>query len=141
MPPELEQRRMLVIDDDVDMCAFIRAAVEHVGLDLDVDCAHDGYTGLLKVGLVRPHVLVLDIMLPISTALEIIPRLRDVEELPPDMRILVVTGSRNKTFVRRRLTQVQVDDVLFKPVTARELAAAVAHVLTKPAAKANRGQA
>lgn len=139
VPSELGQLRMLIIDDDIEMCAFVRAAMEHASLDLDIHDAHDGYTGLLKIGLIRPHVLVLDIMLPHINGLEIIQRLRGVADLPADMRILVITGSQNRALVRRRLAQADVDAVLFKPVAAEALTAAVERLLHTAAAKVHGG--
>lgn len=124
-----EPARVLIVDDDPLMHEFVNYAVEASVSGASVEHAYDGYSGLLMTGLFRPHLLVLDIMLPEINGLEIISRLREHEQLGGEMRILALTGANERKHVTRRLKEAQLDAVLFKPVGIGELTGTVGRLL------------
>jgi len=87
----------------------------------EVSCAYDGYTGLIRIGEMRPNLLVLDIMMPEINGLELLHRLRSSQEAGADMRILVLTGAKDRDLVVRNIQDAAPDALLFKPVGVNEL--------------------
>jgi|GEM_PF-1216308 len=116
-----EKHRILVVDDDPGIHVFVRGAMEMAPFPNTVDEAYDGYTGLIKIGLIRPRLLVLDIMLPEINGLEMIQRLKAQAGLQENMSILVLTGARDRALVVRKLKEAAPDAILFKPVGVEEL--------------------
>jgi len=125
-----EKHRILVVDDDPGIHMFIREAMKMAPFPNTVDEAYDGYTGLVKIGLMRPRLLVLDIMLPEINGLEMIQRLKAQPGLQENMSILVLTGARDRTLVMRKLKEAAPDAILFKPVGVQELLQTAARLIT-----------
>jgi two-component system response regulator HydG len=86
-----EKARIIVVDDEVGMCEFLRYLLEGEGYR--VDYAHSGIEALekLKAKLeTDPFDLVLaDIRMPGMDGLEL---LRNVKEVDPDIVFVVMTG-------------------------------------------------
>ncbi len=112
--------RMLIVDDDPSVCALHRAILEHADCHADIQCIHDGYSGLMKIGSWRPDVLVLDILMPGVNGLEVLRRIRDDHD-PCDMAIIVVTGAYDRPDVAQAARNARAAAVLPKPVEARRL--------------------
>lgn len=56
------KKYILVIDDEEDIVAVLKARLENAGYE--VDCAFDGKEGLEKIKLRKPDLAVIDIMMP-----------------------------------------------------------------------------
>lgn len=110
--------RVLVVDDDPQMHVFIEDACGVSGMDAEFVFSSDGYAGLIEIGRFKPHLLVLDIMMPEINGLELIQRIKKDVELARSMPILVITGAQNRRLVMHRLEQAGPDAILHKPVTA-----------------------
>lgn len=122
---ELDKRRMkrgrvLVVDDDESICALYQAILESAELGLDIKCAHDGYTGLMRIGSWHPDILLLDILMPKLNGLEVIQRIREDRSLD-NMAIVVVTATFDEASVERAVRAQGVTALLSKPVEARRL--------------------
>ena len=116
-----EATRILIVDDDPQIHDLVRGAMDLAPFFCDVSSAYDGYAGLVQIGLIRPQLLVLDIMMPEINGLEMIQRLKSQPELGEDMRILALTGARDRKLVVRKLKEAGPDAILFKPVGIQEL--------------------
>ncbi len=119
--PHAEAMRILIVDDDPQMHDFVHGAMSTSCYTCEISSAYDGYAGLMQIGLIQPHLLVLDIMLPEINGLEIIRRLKDQPELSKDMRILALTGAQDRKLVVNKLKAAAPDAILFKPVNIEEL--------------------
>lgn len=106
---------VLIVDDDAQTCEFVREALACAPIDCRVECASDGYTGLIQIGRLRPALLVLDIMMPGINGLELLHRLRSRPELCSDTKILVYTGARDRRLVMRKVEESRPDAILLKP--------------------------
>jgi DNA-binding NtrC family response regulator len=86
-----EKARIIVVDDEVGMCEFLRYLLEGEGYQ--VDYAHSGIEALEKLKQkldTEPFDLVLaDIRMPGMDGLEL---LRNVKEIDPDIVFVVMTG-------------------------------------------------
>ena len=68
------QLKILVVEDEKKVASFLEKGLREEGYSVDV--AHDGWDGLLKAHVHDYDLLVLDIMLPGKSGLEIVRALR-----------------------------------------------------------------
>src|SRR5467141_1784403 len=119
--------RILVIDDDVELCSLIAEYLEAEGFG--VDCVHDGESGLEKSKAGNYLLAVLDVMLPGINGFEVLRRVRAVSRLP----VLLLTA-RGEEVDRIVGLEIGADDYLPKPFNPRELVARIRAVLRRSAA-------
>jgi DNA-binding response OmpR family regulator len=116
--------RILVIDDDVELCSLVGEYLEPEGFR--VDFTHDGERGLERA-LGGEHMLVvLDIMLPGINGLEVLRRIRNTSRIP----VLLLTA-RGEDVDRIVGLEVGADDYLPKPFNPRELVARIRAILRR----------
>lgn len=117
--------RILVVDDDEPLRQTI---VEGLGLDPQyrVEAAADGYDGLIKVGTLKPHLLVLDLRMPGLDGFQVCRRVKD----DPDAHtgILAITGYVDGG-TRERILEAGADGFLAKPFELAALHSEVARLL------------
>ncbi len=108
--------RVLIIDDDVELCELVTEYLTPEGFE--VEAVHNGEEGLRRA-LSGEHVLVvLDVMLPGMSGLDVLRRLR-AESLVP---VLILTA-RGDDVDRIVGLEIGADDYLPKPFNPRELVA------------------
>jgi CheY-like chemotaxis protein len=91
---------MLVIDDEPDVIGVISTYFE--GLGYDVVTALHGADGLMLAEIRRPDIVLLDIMMPGMTGVEVLQQLRlQWPELPVIMLTAVVDSEIAKSTLRR----------------------------------------
>jgi two-component system alkaline phosphatase synthesis response regulator PhoP len=113
--------KVLVVDDEKDITALVAYHLEREGFR--VLQAHDGFQALEVVKRERPNLLILDLMLPQISGLDVCRRLRkepDTARLP----ILMLTAKAEETDKVLGL-ELGGDDYLTKPFGPRELVARV----------------
>ena len=131
--------RVLIIDDDPSECTLLRAVLEQADFPLNIQCIHDGYTGLMRIGAWRPDMLVLDILMPGIDGLEVLNRIRADPDLD-DMAIVVVTALFDRSDVVQAARSAGVAALLPKPVEARRLLDIVGACLASPVACSDEPQ-
>lgn len=116
--------RILVIEDDEAILAFLRRGLGYEGYE--VDTAENGQKGLALAGGNRPDLVVLDWMLPGMDGLEVCKRLRSMGKLP----ILMLTA---KDSVNDRVQGLDAgaDDYMVKPFNLDELMARIRALLRR----------
>lgn len=117
-------QRILVIDDDAELCDLVREYVESEGLPVDV--VHDGETGLERALSNAYALVLLDVMLPGASGFEILRRLRSRSRVP----VLMLTA-RGDDVDRIVGLEMGADDYLPKPFNPRELVARIRAVLRR----------
>src|ERR1700736_4363001 len=127
--------RILVIDDDVELCSLIAEYLQAEGFG--VDCVHDGESGLQKSKAGNYLLAVLDVMLPGINGFEVLRRVRAVSRLP----VLLLTA-RGEEVDRIVGLEIGADDYLPKPFNPRELVARIRAILrrTRASERAASGQ-
>ncbi|PWB47984.1 MAG: DNA-binding response regulator [Candidatus Methylomirabilota bacterium] len=113
--------KVLVVDDENDITALVAYHLEREGFH--VVQAHDGLQALELIKRDRPHLLILDLMLPHLSGLDLCRRLRkesDTARLP----ILMLTAKAEEADKVLGL-ELGGDDYLTKPFSPRELVARV----------------
>lgn len=115
---------ILVVDDEPTILNTVHAYLEKEGYT--VQTALDGPSALKAARAFRPHLIVLDIMLPGMDGLEVLQRLRQES----DVYVLMLTARADETDKIVGLT-VGADDYLTKPFSPRELVARVKAILRR----------
>ncbi|MBE0617682.1 MAG: response regulator transcription factor [Proteobacteria bacterium] len=114
----MEQIRILVIDDDAELCELLADYLGQEGFA--VDARHDAESGL-TAALAGGHALVvLDVMLPGMSGFEVLRRLRERSRMP----VLMLTA-RGDDVDRIVGLEMGADDYLPKPFNPRELVARI----------------
>ena len=109
--------RVLVVEDDAALGAFLKSGLEMEGHQ--VDWVGDGDAALLFAAAQRPDLMVLDLGLPRRDGLEVLEELRALHN---DAAVLVLTG-RNELETRVQCLNLGADDCLLKPFSFSELKA------------------
>ena len=116
--------RVLVVDDDPTVSDVVRRYLERAGFA--VDRAGDGPTALAIAAERSPDLVVLDLMLPGMSGLEVCQRLRRDSDVPVVM--LTALGEESDRVVG---FETGADDYVTKPFSPRELALRVQSVLRR----------
>jgi DNA-binding response OmpR family regulator len=117
--------RILVIEDERDMREGLRYNLEFEGHQVDV--AADGTAGLEAARRGEADLIVLDLMLPGLSGLEVVKRLRQ-EGMRTPVIILTARGQETDKVVGLKLGA---DDYVTKPFSLRELLARIEAVLRR----------
>ncbi|MBZ5703548.1 MAG: response regulator [Acidobacteriia bacterium] len=129
-------KRVLIIEDDRDIAELVRYNLENEGYQVAV--AHDGSSGLALLKKSPQDLLLLDLMLPKLSGLEICRAIRGDESLNR-LPILMLTAKGEES---DRIVGLEMgaDDYVTKPFSPRELIARVKALLRRaePPGEASR---
>jgi len=118
---------VLVIEDEKEIRDLIRYNLERAGFR--VASAGDGEDGLARIFASRPDAVVLDLMLPGRSGLEVLRELR-AEPVTTDLPVLVLTA-RAAEMDKLLGFEHGADDYLTKPFSPRELVARLRALLRR----------
>ncbi len=121
---------ILIVDDERMLVETISYNLEKEGFT--VVSAHDGETALQQAREVRPHLVILDLMLPKVSGWEVCRALRQSAEHKLDAPILMLTA-RGEEADKVLGLELGADDYLVKPFGMRELVARVRALLRRAA--------
>jgi len=132
-----EDFRVLVVDDERHIVDFLKVGLTHEGFS--VAEATSGLQALNLVATFKPHVVILDLMLPGIDGIEVAQRLR----ANPDLLIIMLTA-RDRVEDRIVGLEAGADDYLVKPFAFEELLARIKAVarrqIDEPGAVLRAGQ-
>ncbi len=119
MPEPLRAgKRILLVEDDPDILAMVRETLEQEGFA--VDTAEDGWDALILLEEQGPYdLVVLDLMLPRKSGLEVLRTMREEMGLATPVIILTALGEEED---RLRGFELGATDYVVKPFSLRELA-------------------
>ncbi|MCZ7609442.1 MAG: response regulator [Ignavibacterium sp.] len=118
-------KKILVIDDLPENVFMLQDRLEHEGFE--VLTAYDGYTGIDKAKSEQPDLILLDIMMPDITGLEVCKILVN-EPITKDIPIILVTAKSGAEDTREGL-EAGAFDYIKKPFNRIELLARVQSAL------------
>jgi DNA-binding response OmpR family regulator len=118
--------QVLIVDDDRELCELLS---ERLGTEgFVIDAVHDGLRGLERALSNDYALVVLDLMLPGMSGLDVLRRIRARSPLP----VLVLTA-RGEDVDRILGLEIGADDYLPKPFNPRELIARIRAILRRTA--------
>lgn len=109
------QRRILVVEDEEALAIGIRDAIDHAGYHVEV--ALDGNSALETARAGDFHLIVLDLMLPGMSGIDVLKKLREEKHT---VRVLVLTALADEEDLIRGF-EAGADDYMKKPFSPREL--------------------
>jgi CheY-like chemotaxis protein len=115
--PAANSRRVLMVDDNVDLARMSAVFLRASGYDVRV--AHSGKAALEAAADFRPHAVLLDIGLPEMDGYEVARRLRQHSQLK-DVGLIAMTGYGQDSD-RQHSKEAGFDDHLVKPVEPKHL--------------------
>ncbi len=104
-------QRILVVDDEIEVCNVLRDFLTVKGYD--VYTASDGRTAIAKVKEIRPHIVLLDIMMPGMGGLE---TLKEIRKVDPRVGVIMVTAIFDEELGKRAI-ELGAYDYITKPVS------------------------
>jgi DNA-binding response OmpR family regulator len=117
--------KVLVVEDDEAMAVALRDGFSYEGFEVEV--ARDGEAGLQLAREVDPDIMILDVMLPKMTGLEVCKTLRgDGADLP-----IIMLTARGQEIDKVLGLKLGADDYITKPFSFMELMARVEAVLRR----------
>ena len=130
-----ELKKVLVVDDDEDVVAYLSTWLSDQGFA--VDTAKDGNEALAKIQAGKPDLITLDIVMPEKTGVRLYREIRKNPEYA-HIPVIIITGlqAEFESFISHRRTAPPPDGYLAKPFSQAELLAMVQKVLNIPQTQA-----
>jgi two-component system response regulator CpxR len=116
--------RVLIVDDDVELCELVAEYLTPEGFE--VEAVHNGEEGLKRARSGEHVLVVLDVMLPGMSGLDVLRRVRAESRVP----VLILTA-RGDDVDRIVGLEIGADDYLPKPFNPRELLARIRAILRR----------
>ena len=116
--------RILIIDDDKELCALIKRSV--LSENIEADFCNTGKDGLQKLKDKEYQLVILDVMMPGIDGFETLEEIRKESSLP----ILMFT-SQNDSISKVRGLRAGADDYLTKPFDMDELIARIVSLIRR----------
>jgi len=117
--------RVVIADDEPNLVIPLEYMFKREGFDVTV--ARDGQEALEAVARVRPHLVLLDVMMPRKSGFDVCQVLR-ADEANRDVRILLLTARGRDDDVAKGLA-LGADAYVIKPFSPRELMRKVRELL------------
>lgn len=118
--------RVLLVEDEAQLCRMLELELKYEGYE--VSCASDGREGLRRAKEERPDLVLLDIMLPELSGLEVLRRLRrDGSDVP-----VILLTARDNVADKVAGLDAGANDYITKPFAIEELLARVRCALRTP---------
>ena len=118
------REKILVVDDDTNICEIIRLYLEKEGYDVII--VNDGKSALEKFKEQAPMLVLLDIMLPILDGRQVCSEIRRISNIP-----IIMLTAKGETFDKVLGLELGADDYIVKPFEAKELVARIKAVLRR----------
>ncbi len=119
-----ERQRILIVDDDEDIA-------ELISLYLTKECfetmmVNDGESALQAFAAFKPHLILLDLMLPGIDGYEVCREIRKTSQVP-----IIMLSAKGEVFDKVLGLELGADDYIIKPFDSKELVARVKAVLRR----------
>ncbi len=108
-------RRLVVVDDEADICDFLKSFFED--RSFDVQTAHNGEEAVALIGATKPQVVLLDIHMP---GMDGIQALREIKALYPKVKVIMVTALETREKIEEAM-RFGADNYITKPLSLEYL--------------------
>ena len=118
--------KLLVIDDDANICDLLKIYFENEGYE--VKTAGDGIEGISYFKMYEPDLVLLDIMLPKNKdGWQVCREIREISSKP----IIMISAHKGETVDKILGLELGADDFMTKPFDMKELASRIKAVLRR----------
>jgi len=116
--------KVLVIDDDTNICELLRLYLEKEGFS--VISVNDGEAALAAFKSEEPDMVLLDIMLPKLDGWQVCREIRKISDTP-----IIMLSAKGETFDKVLGLELGADDYVTKPFDTKEIVARIKSVLRR----------
>ncbi|MBQ2775636.1 MAG: response regulator transcription factor [Clostridia bacterium] len=120
----MANERILVVDDDANICELLRLYLEKDGYTVSI--THDGESAVKTFSEFQPDLMLLDIMLPKLDGWQVCREVRKLSDKP-----IIMLTAKSETFDKVLGLELGADDYVVKPFDAKEVLARVKAVLRR----------
>lgn len=121
---------VMAIDDDPDVCQYILKTLKYTGLD--VQTIDDIQNVEVMISQTQPDLILLDIHLIDEFGIRLLEKIRNVLKYKK-LLIGILTITEKETYLLQKCYELNVDEIIFKPLEAGVLQRKVAYLLQKQA--------
>jgi len=112
-PPEV--LKLLIVEDDPNIMRLYQMWVQSWNFTVDLTLAHNGYEGLLRIGQLRPDVVLTDLMMPGMDGFQLVRSLKGSKLGFASLK-LVVVSSLSRQDIQNRGGLPEDVDIFEKPI-------------------------
>lgn len=127
------QYKILIVDDDENICELLRLYLEKDGFETVV--ANDGEKAVEFSAKYNPDLILLDIMLPKLDGWQVCREIRKTSAVP-----IIMLTAKGETFDKILGLELGADDYVSKPFDTKEVIARIKAVLRRSSANEKSGQ-
>ncbi len=120
----MDNKKLLVVDDDLNICDLLRLYFENEGYT--VKTANDGVEGVNYFKTFEPDLVLLDIMMPKKDGWQVCREIREISAKP----VIMITA-KGEVFDKVLGLELGADDFIVKPFDMKELSARIKAVLRR----------
>ena len=123
----MNNRKILIVDDDRNICELLRLYIEKEGYTTAE--AHDGEQAVELFNREQPALILLDIMLPKMDGWQVCREIRKTSDVP-----IIMLTAKGEVFDKILGLELGADDYVVKPFEAKEVVARIRAVLRRTGA-------
>lgn len=116
---------VLVADDNADICDLLQVGLSKLAVDVEV--ANNGREAYEKILAHRPSLVLLDLVMPELTGLEVLAKLRETTEFS-SLPVIMITARTQDDDIERGF-KLGATDYVIKPFNLKELMTKAAAIL------------
>ena len=120
----MTQTKVLVIDDDRNICELLRLYLEKEGYN--VTLAFDGKEGVDKFAKTQPDMILLDVMMPNMDGWQVCREIRKTSNCP-----IIMLTAKGETIDKVLGLELGADDYVVKPFDSKEVVARIKAILRR----------
>ncbi len=129
----MDIKKILIVDDDKNICELLRLYLEKDGFSTIV--ANDGGEALHQAQINNPDLILLDIMMPVLDGWQVCREIRKNSNVP-----IIMLTAKGETFDKVLGLELGADDYITKPFDSKEVVARIKAVLRRTSESDKSGE-
>ena len=127
---KMANERIMIVDDDANICELIRLYLEKERYSVAI--VNDGLEAVNSFSVVKPDLVLLDVMLPGLDGWQVCRKLRSISNVP-----IIMLSAKGETFDKVLGLELGADDYIVKPFETKEVLARIKAVLRRSESTSN----